>query len=91
MGGQSAGTLSGQPVEATTASGVEYGWCEARYLRTIEWLADVGLSKRDFLLLWSFALLDDQLGFAIDVGVEYEKVFGKDDASKIMRELRVTT
>jgi FkbM family methyltransferase len=62
------------------------GWCEARYLRTIEWLAHGGLSKRDFLLLWSFALLDDQLGFAIDVGIEYEKVFGKDDASKIMRE-----
>ena len=66
------------------------GWCEARYLRTIEWLAHIGLGKRDFLLLWIFALLDEQLGFAIDVGVEYERVFGKDDASKIMREEPVT-
>jgi FkbM family methyltransferase len=66
------------------------GWCEARYFRTIEWLSQNDFAKRDYILIWIFALLDEQLGFAIDVGVEYERVFGKDDASKIMREEPVT-
>jgi hypothetical protein len=62
------------------------GWCEARYLRTIEWLAQVGLGKRDFLLLWIFALLGNQLGFAVDIGVEYERRFGQDDVSRTMKD-----
>jgi len=62
------------------------GWCEARYFRTIEWLAQGDFTKRDYVLLWTFALLDDQVGFAIDLGIKYERVFGKDDVSLIMKE-----
>jgi hypothetical protein len=62
------------------------GWCEARYFRTIKWLAQGDFDRRDYILLWIFALLDNQLGFAIDLGIEYERVFGKDDTSQIMRE-----
>lgn len=62
------------------------GWCEARYFRTIEWLAQGDFTKRDYVLLWTFALLDDQLGFAIDLGIEYDRIFGKDDISRAMKE-----
>jgi len=62
------------------------GWCEARYFRTIEWLAKGGFAKRDYVLLWTFALLDGQFGFAIDLAIEYERVFGKDDISRTMKE-----
>lgn len=61
------------------------GWCEARYLRTIDWLADGQFGKRDYILLWIFALLDGQYGFAIDVGFEYEKCFGKDKTAQLLQ------
>jgi hypothetical protein len=51
-------------------------WCEARYFRTIEWLQDHNAAEVDYILLWSFALLDNQIGFALDVGAEYEAKFG---------------
>lgn len=62
------------------------GWCGARYFRTIEWLAQGDFTKRDYVLLWIFALLDKQLGFAIDLGIEYERVFGRDNVSQIMKD-----
>lgn len=62
------------------------GWCEARYFRTIQWLGEGNFSKREYALLWTFALLDNQFGFAADLGVEYERVFGKDDISRAMKE-----
>ena len=62
------------------------GWCEARYFRTIQWLAEGDFSKREYVLLWIFALLDSQFGFAIDLGIEYERVFGKDDISQLMKD-----
>ena len=58
------------------------GWAEARYLRTIPTLAD----KRDYALLWTFAMMDQQLGFALDVAFEYERTFGRDDWFQIMNE-----
>lgn len=63
------------------------GWCEARYLRTIESLprASVEANRRDYVLLWTFSLMDEQPGFALDVGLEYEKVFGADDVSRVMK------
>jgi len=61
-------------------------WCEARYLRTIEWLAQGVFSKREYILLWVFALLDGQFGYAVDLGIEYEKFFGKDDISSVLLE-----
>ena len=63
------------------------GWCEARYLRTIESLPHEGVeaNRRDYVLLWTFSLIDDQPGFALDVSLEYEKVFGADDSSRAMK------
>src|SRR5208337_1098530 len=42
-------------------------YCEARYLRSLTWLAERGLGTREHLLLWVFALLDGQAGYALDV------------------------
>jgi FkbM family methyltransferase len=61
-------------------------WCEARYLRTIESVACGQFSKREYVLLWIFALLDDQVGFTADLTIEYEKAFGKDATSEMMRD-----
>jgi FkbM family methyltransferase len=60
---------------------------EARYLRTLEWLADCGLSAREYTLLWIFALVDGQLGFALDVNAEFEQRFGASDRSRRLNEL----
>lgn len=60
------------------------GWCEARYLRTIDWLTQGNFIKSDYILLWAFSMLDQQFGFSLDVGFEYERVFGKDDFSQLM-------
>jgi Methyltransferase FkbM domain len=57
-------------------------YIEARYLRTIEWLADSKMSEQEYLLLWIFALTDLQLGFALDLSVEYERIFGATGASR---------
>jgi FkbM family methyltransferase len=62
------------------------GWCEARYLRSIESLRASGLGSREYVLLWVFALLDGQLGYALEVSVEYERAFGSDDVSSSMRD-----
>lgn len=61
------------------------GWCEARYLRSLEWLAQKGFAKRDYILLWAFAFLDDQLGFALDIAYEYERIFGQDEIARLMK------
>lgn len=62
------------------------GWVNARYFRTIEWLAGGNFAKRDYVLLWIFALLDSQYGFALDLAIEYERVFGVDDISQLMKD-----
>ncbi len=60
-------------------------WCEARYLRTIDWLAQHSFGRREYALLWIFALLDKQLGFCLDLAIEYERLFGWDDLAREMR------
>lgn len=60
------------------------GWCEARYFRTIDCLAQGNFAQREYILLWVFSILDSQLGFAIDLVFEYDRIFGKDKFSKIM-------
>jgi FkbM family methyltransferase len=60
------------------------GWCEARYFRTIESLGQIGVSQRDYVLLWLFALLDRHFGVALDLAVTYEKTFGSDPVSGIL-------
>jgi hypothetical protein len=60
-------------------------WCEARYLRTLESIASGDFGKADYVLLWIFALLDNQVGFAADLTIEYENIFGSDALSQSMR------
>jgi hypothetical protein len=62
-------------------------YLEARYLRTLEWLAEHSLSEREYTLLWVFALVDNQVGFAFDVGVEFERLFGANDAYRVLQSL----
>jgi FkbM family methyltransferase len=60
------------------------GWCEARYLRTLEWLAGAEFEERDYVLLWVFALLDQQVGFSLDTAIAYGKRFGEGRVSQSM-------
>jgi len=60
------------------------GWCEARYLRTVDWLTQPNFTKREYILLSVFSILDDQLGFAIELAFEYDKIFGRDKYSQII-------
>jgi len=62
------------------------GWCEARYLRTLDWLKQHNLSQREYVLLWVFALVDNQIGYALDVALAYEQVFGKDTTAETMQQ-----
>jgi hypothetical protein len=55
------------------------GWCEARYLRTLDSLAAEGRGQRDYILLWIFATIEKHWGFALDIASEYEKRFGQDN------------
>lgn len=61
-------------------------WVEARYLRTFASLADVSASRQEFALLWVFAMLDEQEGFALDLAIEYEKLFGQDEIFNILKQ-----
>ncbi len=46
--------------------------CEARYLRSIEWLESHNSDGRDYLLLCVFALIDGKIGYALDVVDAYK-------------------
>ena len=59
-------------------------WCEARYFRAVESLEPSRVSQRDYVLLWLFAMLDHHFGVALDLAVDYEKVFGSDLVSRIL-------
>jgi Methyltransferase FkbM domain len=61
-------------------------WCEARYLRTLEWLAHHNLGEREYVLLWVFALVDGQAGFAWDVARDYAARFGVGQVSGMLRD-----
>jgi hypothetical protein len=74
----------GQPLERILKKSP--AWCEARYLRTLKSLVSGDFGKREYLVLWIFAVLDGQVGFAADVTIEYEGAFGKDSVSKMMRD-----
>jgi hypothetical protein len=54
------------------------GWLFVRFLRTLDSLAGEKSSPRDYVVLWSFALVDNQIGFAADVAFAYERLFGRD-------------
>jgi hypothetical protein len=61
------------------------GWCEARYLRTLASLEKAGAARERHALLFVFALLDEQPGFALDVALDFERRFGRDDWGARMR------
>jgi Methyltransferase FkbM domain len=68
-----------------SATNVTPAYHEARYLRTLEWLAEHSMSQQEYLLLWIFALADGQLGFALDLSVEFDRIFGETDASQQLK------
>jgi hypothetical protein len=61
-------------------------WVEARYFRTPKSLIAKNAGRKEFALLWVFALIDNQPGFAIDLALEYERIFGRDNISQLMKD-----
>jgi FkbM family methyltransferase len=59
-------------------------WVECRYYRSIEAINSEPFSRREYCLLWAFALRDEQLGFAADVMCAYHDRFGRDELLQIM-------
>ncbi|MBF2066315.1 MAG: FkbM family methyltransferase [Calothrix sp. C42_A2020_038] len=59
-------------------------WCEARYLRKLNWLEQNSFDKEKYIMLWIFSQLDNQIGFAAEVALEYERLFGKDLISQFL-------
>ena len=70
--------------DAVRALRVSPGWVNSRYLRSLPSLAQGDFGKRDYSVLWVFACLDGQYGFACDLAVDYEQRFGQDDISHLM-------
>ncbi len=62
------------------------GYCNTRYLRTIEWLVQNSFPEREYVLLWVFAAMDQHLGFCLDLALEFERTFGKSDVSRRLTE-----
>jgi hypothetical protein len=61
------------------------GWLFVRFFRTVESLAERVSPPRDYLVLWAFALLDRQIGFAADLLVAYQDRFGADRLLQAMQ------
>lgn len=60
------------------------GWLFARFFRSMDSLSAGDFSQRDYIVLWAFALLDEQAGYAADLVFEYERVFGADEFFECM-------
>lgn len=69
--------ISADEVDATTRSSP--GWTNVRYLKTVESLLENRPEQRDFALLWTFAMIDAQWGFALDVALAYGNHIARDD------------
>jgi hypothetical protein len=65
-------------------------WCEARYLRTLESMQASRFGRSEYILLWAFAMADGQTGFAMDVALEYERMFDRDEAGVTMKNNTLT-
>lgn len=61
------------------------GWCEARYLRTLPSMQAINAGPEEYLQLWCFALLDEQVGFALDIGVEFARLFDDSDLAQTLQ------
>jgi hypothetical protein len=57
---------------------------EARYLRTLEFLASTDRELRDYVCLWLFSMLDGQLGFALDVALQMPKEHNGDELAALL-------
>lgn len=62
------------------------GWCEASYLRTLESLEQRNAHSRDYILLWVFAMIENQWGYGLDIATAYDARFGVDHMSQQMSE-----
>lgn len=60
------------------------GWVEATYLRSVDQLAHRQAPARDYVLLWTMALMCHQWGFALDVALACETAHGSDDSTRAM-------
>ncbi|MGF1579656.1 MAG: FkbM family methyltransferase [Gemmataceae bacterium] len=60
------------------------GWCNATYLRTLESLASNEALRPAYAMLWLFAVLHNQIGFALDVALEIRSLFGDNELSTVM-------
>jgi hypothetical protein len=67
-------------------SGSPY-YCEARYLRTIDWLNKHNATERDYITLCIFAIIDNKPGFALDVINAYTQKTNSNDLYHIEQEL----
>ena len=63
------------------------GWMFVRLFRTVDWLDGDEFSPREYLLLWTFALMDGQLGVSADVMCRYESRFKADSIFRAMRDV----
>ena len=63
------------------------GWCEARYLCTIESLSKRNADARDYALLWVFAMIERQWGYALDIAYAYEQRYGHNAISAQLLEI----
>ena len=57
------------------------GWIETRYLRSLESLQSPLYTTQEYALLWTFSILDQQYGYALDLLADYERRFGRDEIS----------
>lgn len=62
------------------------GWIEARYLRSLHSMAQQDYRQADYSLLWIFAMLDGQYGYALDTVGAYQRRFGDDEKCRAMQE-----
>lgn len=78
--GRDAGASADRTTAESLARSVRQtpGWTECRYLRSLESLEGTAATPREYLLLWIFSLMDKQLGFCLDVALEYARRFGAD-------------
>ena len=53
-------------------------------MRTIDCLQATNSDREQYLLLWIFAVIDQQMGFSADIAFEYESKFGRDELSQMI-------
>jgi len=67
------------------------GWLFVRFFRTLASMRQGDFSAREYVVLWAFAMIDGQFGFAADIVLEYERLFGKDGRAESMWQSTVAS